>query len=267
MNALTRTVPASFASALCAAAPDEAIDVTRARAQHAAYCQALADAGVAVTTLAAADTLPDSCFVEDTAVVAAGVALITRPGAPSRRAEPIAVAEALVGRFELVHVADPAELGGEDSEHLADLATLDGGDCMRVGNTIYVGRSARTNVAGIARLAEVFEPRGLRVVPIELPAGVLHLKCVCAPLGDARITLAEDSIPLEHFAGLHIVSVPAAEAYAANVVAIGDRVLMAAGFPHTHEALEHAGFHVTALDTSEFRKADGALTCLSILTP
>jgi dimethylargininase len=252
MDALTRTVAARFTDALCAATPDVPIDLALARAQHAAYCQALADAGAAVTTLPAADALPDSCFVEDTAVVAGGVALITRPGAPSRRAEPAAIAEVLGARFELAYVEEPA--------------TLDGGDCMRVGTTIYVGRSARTNSAGIARLAQVFEPRGFRVVAIDLAPSVLHLKCVCAPLGDDRITLAEGSLPREHFAGLGIVDVPAAESYAANVVAIGGRVLASAGYPRTHEALARAGFLVHVLDTSEFRKADGALTCLSILS-
>jgi len=250
MIALTRPVPASFASALCAAAPDEALDVERARSQHAAYRAALAECGVSVTLLSAADALPDSCFVEDTAVVAAGVALITRPGAPSRQPETTATAEALRTRCELAYVQAPA--------------TLDGGDCMRVGRTIFVGRSARTNAAGIARLAEVFEPRGLRVVAIEMPRAVLHLKCVCAPLGD-RITLADESIPRAAFGDIHVVRVPAAESYAANVLAIGDRVIAAAGFPRTHEALTQAGLTVLPLATTEFRKADGALTCLSIV--
>jgi dimethylargininase len=249
MFALVRPVPSSFADALCAVAPHEPIDIARARQQHAAYRTALAALGVNVTMLPAAHDLADSCFVEDTAVVAAGVALITRPGAPSRQAEPVATAEALRTRCDVVVMQPPA--------------TLDGGDCMRVGNTIFVGRSARTNAPGIARLADVFEPRGLRVVPIAMP-NVLHLKCVCAPLGDDRITLADDSIPPDAF-GVDVVRVPAAESYAANVLCIGDRVLVADGFPRTREALERAGLHTTALATTEFRKADGALTCLSIL--
>jgi dimethylargininase len=252
MIALIRPIPASFASALCAAAPDEPIDLERARTQHAAYVAALTDAGAETIALPVADALPDSCFVEDTAVVAAGVALITRPGAPSRQAETAATAEALRTRYELAFVREPA--------------TLDGGDCMRVGTTIFVGRSARTNDAGIARLTEVFAPRGIRVVAIELPAGVLHLKCVCAPLGDDRITLADDSIARDHFGDLHVVRVPAEESYAANVLAIGDRVLVSAGYPRTHEVLTRAGVRITPLATTEVRKADGALTCLSILS-
>ena len=251
MIALTRPVPMTFANALCATAPTEPIDLERARHQHAAYVAAIAAAGVEIHMLPAADTLADSCFVEDTAVVAAGVALITRPGAPSRQAEPAATADALRSRYELHYVREPA--------------TLDGGDCMRVGSTIFVGRSARTNSAGIARLAEVFEPRGLRVIAIDLPATVLHLKCVCAPLGDDRITLADGTIARDAF-DIDVVRVPADESYAANVLALGDRVIVADGYPRTHDALTRAGLRIVPLATSEFRKADGALTCLSILS-
>lgn len=243
MIAFVRDVPTSFAKALCAT--PAAIDVAEARRQHAAYRAAL---GVPVTVVAADDALPDCCFIEDTAVVAGGVALITRPGAASRQREPDAVARVLGEHVEIAHMSAPA--------------TLDGGDCMRVGQTIYVGRSARTNEAGIARLAEVFEPRGLRVVPVDLPREVLHLKCVCAPLGDDRITLVT-GVP--RFGSFAVVEVPAAESYAANVLAIGSRVLIADGFPQTADALARAGFDVVPLATTEFRKADGALTCLSIL--
>ncbi|MDQ3370758.1 MAG: arginine deiminase family protein [Myxococcota bacterium] len=251
MIAFTRGVPASFADALCATPAAVPISVELARQQHAAYRAALVELGVVVTEVAIADELPDSCFVEDTAVVAPGVALVTRPGAVSRRPETAAMAAALAGQLDVSHMVAPA--------------TLDGGDCMRVGSTVYVGRSARTNAAGIARLAEVFEPRGVRVVPIAMPAGVLHLKCVCAPLGDERITLADGTIPRDAFGDVHVVAIPAEERYGANVVAIGAHVLVADGFPRTHAALTAAGFRVVPLATTEFRKADGALTCLSIV--
>jgi dimethylargininase len=241
--AFVRDVPASFAKALCAT--PASIDLAEARRQHAAYRAALA---VPVTVVPADDALADCCFIEDTAVVAGGIALITRPGAPSRQPEPEAVARVLTEHVELAHMTAPA--------------TLDGGDCLRMGQTIYVGRSARTNEAGIARLADVFEPRGFRVVPIDLAPDVLHLKCVCAPLGDDRITLVEG---MPGLGALAVIEIPAAESYAANVLAIGSRVLVADGFPRTAEALARAGFDVVPLATTEFRKADGALTCLSIL--
>ena len=251
MRALMRGVPSSFPHALAAAAPASPIDVALARAQHAAYRAALEAAGVAVTLLPADEACPDCCFVEDTAVVAGGVALVTRPGAASRRPEVEAIAAALAPVLELARMTEPA--------------TLDGGDCMRVGRAIYVGRSARTNAAGIARLAAVFAPRGFDVVAVELPAGVLHLKCVCAPLGGDRVLLARDTLPASTFPRADLLRVPAGEAYAANAVAVGSHVVVAAEYPRTHDLLAAAGFTLHPVPTSEVRKADGSLTCQSIL--
>jgi dimethylargininase len=265
IRALLRGIPDSFAGALSAAPPEEPIDVPRARAQHAAYRAALEASGAAVTELPADERLPDCVFVEDTAVVsgrpgeAGGLALITRPGAPSRRGETDAVAAALGRHLELARVEEPA--------------TLDGGDCMRLGATLYIGRSARTNAAGIARAEAVLAPRGLRIVAVELPPGVLHLKCVCSPLGDGRVLLAEGTLPPGLFDAA-IVWVPAEERYAANAVAIGadgsdgadvTHVIAAAEYPRTLEALAAAGLRVHPVPTSEVRKADGSLTCQSIL--
>lgn len=246
MRALTREVPDSFAKALVAKPSDIPIDIVTARAQHAVYRQLLATLGVNVKLLPAEHTLPDSCFVEDTAVVVDNIALITRPGAPSRQSEPQRVADALA-KLERIYMKDPA--------------TLDGGDVMRVGKRIFVGKSARTNAAGIAELERVFKD----VVVIDMPRDVLHLKCVCAPLGPDRMTLADDTIPARAFGSIDIVRVPAEEAYAANVLAIGASVLVPAGFPRTRDALAAVGFSPLELHTSEFRKADGALTCLSIM--
>jgi dimethylargininase len=246
--AITRKVPSTFANAICASTPATPIDVDRARQQHAEYCAALLRLGVSVITLDADDALPDCCFVEDTAVVAGGVALATNPGAASRRGEVKDVALALSNIARVVPMRGPA--------------TLDGGDCMRVGKTIYVGRSARTNAAGIEMLAHAFPT--FRVVAVDLPEGVLHLKCVCAPLGDRQVTLVE-SMPRAAFRDVDAVLIPERESYAANVLAIGSNVLVPDGFPRTAEAIARAGFDVIPLATTEFRKADGALTCLSIL--
>lgn len=246
LRALARSIPSSFSSALCAEVPAHPIDVALARTQHAAYCAALAACGATVEVLAGEEACPDSCFIEDTAVVVGGRALLTRPGAPSRRAETAAVATALARWLDVVEMTAPA--------------TLDGGDCMRVGDTLYVGRSARTNPLGIAQLAAL----GLRVVAVDLPPGVLHLKCVCSPLGDDRILLAEQSIPAQKF-DADVVWVPASETYAANAVAIGGHVIVADGYPRTSEALAAAGFTLHAVPTSEVRKADGSLTCQSIV--
>ena len=251
MRALVRELAGSFADALTAVRPAPPIDVARARAQHAAYVAGLGWLGATVTVLEADERFPDGCFVEDCAVIAGGVALLTRPGAPSRQGEVAVVAAALERLVECATMAAPA--------------TLDGGDCLRIGRRIFVGRSARTNQAGLQRLAEVFMPRGLRVVAVTLPPGVLHLKCVCSPLGDGRVLVAEGVLPAGTFEDLTLVEVPRDEAYAANCVAVGGRALMAAGYPGARAAVEAAGLEVRTLDVSETRKADGALTCMSLL--
>jgi len=248
VRALVREIPASFSEALCAQAPDQPIDIALARSQHAAYVAALQAAGARVETLAADEAHPDCVFVEDTAVIVDGVALITQPGAPSRRGETRAIAAALARDIEIVRM---------DGD-----ATLDGGDCMRIGDTIYVGASARTNSSGIARLSDVFSR--LRVVTVWLPAGVLHLKCVCTPLGGNRMLLAEHSLAPSTF-DADVITIPAGETYAANAVAVGTNVIVADGFSRTHDALAAAGFTVHRVPTSEVRKADGSLTCQSLL--
>ncbi|HSK00736.1 MAG TPA: hypothetical protein VK932_05820 [Kofleriaceae bacterium] len=261
IRALIRGVPDSFVHALSAAPREGAsaqIDVRLARAQHAAYRAALEACGAIVTELSADERFPDCVFVEDTAVVAGGpgegaggrLALITRPGAPARRGEIEAVAVELACHLELARIEEPA--------------TLDGGDCMWLGQTLYIGRSARTNAAGIARAEAALAPRGYRIVPVELPPGVLHLKCVCSPLGDGRVLLAEGTLPADLF-DTGIVWVPAEERYAANAVAVGEHVIAAAEYPRTLAALAAAGLRVHPVPTSEVRKADGSLTCQSLL--
>jgi dimethylargininase len=248
VRALLRSMPDSFAKALSAVPPDPPIDPALGRLQHAAYRAALEACGAGVEMLAADESCPDCVFIEDTAVVFEGVALIARSGAVSRRPEASAAAAALAKTHELVRMAEPA--------------TLDGGDCLRVGRTIYVGRSARTNAEGIAQLARAFP--GLRVVPVELPPGVLHLKCVCSLLDEDRLALCEGTIPASVFSA-SVLWIPRDELYASNLVAIGQHAVVAEGYPRTHEAVASAGFTVHPVPVSEVRKADGSLTCQSII--
>lgn len=251
IRALTRHVPNSFANALSAEPPDPPIDVALARQQHFQYCMALAECGAIVTTLPVDERCPDSVFVEDTAVVVDQQALITRPGALSRRLETESIAETLGAWLNCIPMTEPA--------------TLDGGDCMLVGRRMFVGRSARTTADGIAQLAHAFAPRGIEVVPIDLPPRVLHLKCVVSPLGFDRLLLAEGTLDHELFGALEIVWVPEEETYAANAVAIGKHVIVADGFPRTLSALVKAGLEPHPVPCSEVRKADGSLTCQSIV--
>lgn len=248
MRAVIRDLSPRFADAL--SANPQPIDVALAQQQHAAYAEALEACGVTVIRVPGDARFPDCCFVEDTAVVIGGRALITRPGAASRRGEVEAIETALRD-------------AGLDIAQMFDPATLDGGDCLRLGNTIYVGRSARSNAEGIAALEGAFPD--FTVKPLDLPPNVLHLKCVVSALDQRRVLLAANTIDPTVFP--EAVIIPHDELYAANCVAIGEHAIAADGFPATRTALEHAGFTIHAVPTSEVRKADGSLTCQSIVFP
>ncbi len=252
IRAIVREIPNTFQRAVSAKPPEVPIRVARAKGQHRAYVRALRDAGVKVSVLPADDRFPDCCFVEDCALLVEGTALVTNMGISSRRGEEAAVADALANEVRLEYMAAPA--------------TLDGGDCLVIGRRIYVGMFNRTNEEGLRRVREVFGPRGYAVVPVPL-AGGLHLKSACSYAGNGKILLAEKTLRTDVFCDVEILKVPADEAYAANCVSLEPKVLISDGFPATRRMLEAAGFEVIALDTSEFRKADGALTCLSILIP
>jgi len=249
-HAITRSISDRFQEAVTLAPALEPINVSLARKQHSAYVAALRFLGLTVTELPPLAEHPDCCFVEDCAIYAEGVALITQLGAPSRQGEESTVADALAPFARIERMTAPA--------------TLDGGDCMRVGKRWYVGQSARTNAAGIAKVRAVFEPLGFEIDEVPLN-NVLHLKCVCSPLGDNCILLAHGSLPRHTFRGVEVVEIPEDETYAANCVRVHDTVLVSRGFPNAATALKAAGFTVLPLEMSEIKKADGSLTCLSIL--
>lgn len=250
--AITRGISSTFARALVQHAPAAALDVDGARRQHAAYREALGALGFTVVALPADDRFPDGCFVEDAAVVHEGTALLTRPGAPSRRGEGEALREVLAGLAGVGRI-----------ETMQAPATLEGGDCLRLGDRLYVGLGARTNAEGVARARAVFGPLGLEVVGV--PIGeTLHLKCLCSSPGPGHALVAEGTLPPGTFADVETIVVPRAEAHAANCVAAAGAVLIPAGCPATTAALEAAGYRVSTVDNEHIRRADGALTCLSI---
>ncbi|HYT24874.1 MAG TPA: arginine deiminase family protein [Actinomycetota bacterium] len=251
--ALVRPPGASFGRALSEHPDRDTIDPDRAAAQHAGYRDALRRAGLDVVVLPVAEELPDACFVDDCAVVAGGDALLTRPGAPSRAAEPELLA------------ADLGRLAGR-VERMAPPATLDGGDVLALGDSLVVGRSRRTNQAGIDRLAAFAAGRGLRVAVAELPAGTLHLQSSVTALGARAVVGRPDVLDQPAFGPAEArVEVPPDEAPACNVVVAGGTIVMPAGCPRTAAALAALGFAVDELDLSEFAKADGGATCLSLL--
>jgi dimethylargininase len=247
--ALVRPPSDAFARAI--SSTGAVLDPDRARAQHAAYRDALADL-VEVIALPPDDELPDACFVDDCAVVLGGGALLTRPGSPARAAEPERLAGALERLVELERMTAPA--------------TLDGGDVLRLGRTLVAGRSERTGQDGIAQLAAFAERRGGRVEVAAVPPGTLHLQSAVTALAEDAVVGTAELLEQPALHGVTIkVVVPPEEVAAANVVAVGTTVVLPAGCPQTAAAVAALGFDVREVDLSEFAKADGGASCLSLL--
>jgi dimethylargininase len=244
--------PPSDAFARAISSTGATMDPARARDQHAAYRAALADL-VEVVALPADEELPDACFVDDCAVVLGGRALLTRPGAPSRAAEP----ERLAGVLERLV---------DELERMTAPATLDGGDVLRLGRALVAGRSGRTGQDGIAQLAAFAEAAGGRVEVAAVPAGTLHLQSAVTPLADDVVVGMAELLEQPALRGVATrVVVPPEEVAAANALAVGTTVVLPAGCPRTAAAVAALGFEVREVDLSEFAKADGGATCLSLL--
>jgi dimethylargininase len=251
-HALVRPPGASFAHAISSS--QAAIDVALAQAQHAEYRQALAEAGVQVEVLPPDERYPDSCFMQDPAMVIAGRAIITRPGAASRRGEEEALVELLASRFPTTRIVAPG--------------TLEGGDVLILPDRVGVGRSDRTNRAGIAQLVVALSDlTGFAGLPVlEAPvAGYLHLLSAVTHLGDGTLLAVEDFVLPPSLAGFPVLHVPANEGYACNALGIGDKVILPAGYPKTAATLKAHGYDVLLVPTTEFAKADGGVTCLALV--
>jgi dimethylargininase len=238
-----------MAEGLVTYAEREPVDVALAAKQHDAYVAALRACGWEIREVAQDDSLPDSAFVEDTVVVCGDLAVLTRPGAAERQAE-------VAGTEDAVR-----ELG-LDVARIEDPGTLDGGDVLTVGSTLYVGRGGRTNEEGIRQLAALAVPRGFEVVTVPL-RGVLHLKSAVTALPDGTIIAADPSL-LDTGPLPPLQAVP--EEAGSHVVPLGgDTVLMSASAPRSAELFAERGFEVIAVDIGEFEKMEGCVTCLSVL--
>jgi len=248
-HAIVRPPSSSYAACL-REHPDPPIDIPLARTQHAGYVAALRDAGIVVDVLAELPDAPDATFVEDTAIVLDTCALVTRPGARTRRAEVASIAAALEGRRTITIMPPPG--------------TIDGGDVMRIGRHLVVGLSQRTDRAGADALAKVAATDDIRVITVDVPSG-LHLKSACSvvtpelvvvhgALGDALRRVLDPSIVL--------LAVP--EPTGANVLGLGDRVLVSSAAPRTAELLVARGLRVHTVELSQIHLGDGALSCLSL---
>ncbi len=250
-TAITRDVSPALAACELSFVSRSPIDIGLAREQHAAYCRAFESLGCDVIELPALVDYPDSVFVEDVALVFDEVAVATRPGAESRRGEGDAVHELLGSLRPLLRIQAPG--------------TLDGGDVLCIGKRVFVGISARSNEAGRTQLRELLAPHGYSVEGVAT-CECLHLKSAVTQVGANTLLMNHawlvDALP---FAGYEVINVDPDEEHAANAVRVGDAVLYPDCFPKTLSRLRAAGIDVTTVDVSELQKAEGAVTCCSLL--
>lgn len=250
LTAITRQVSPSINQCVLSFHERQPIDIKMAIDQHTAYEQLLSELGVRVVRLAVEPDLPDAVFVEDPAVVVDEVAVISRMGATTRRPEARSLGAALSPYRPLKFLSEPA--------------TLDGGDVMRVGRTLYVGVSARTNREGVEQLANLLRPYDYEVKPIEV-RGCLHLKSACSYIGENTVLVNREWIDEERLKGFAVIDIPAEEQAAANALLLWDAVIVPASFPRTCARLEREGFHIRTIDVSELQKAESGVTCMSLI--
>lgn len=228
-------------------------DPERALGQHQAYCAALQQCGLELLCLDADAAHPDSTFVEDTAVLVKGCAILTRPGAASRVEEVLPIREVLAQHYSQLHSIEAP-------------GTLDGGDVCEAGNHFFIGVSDRTNETGAQQLAVLLASYGYSsdLVNIRGVPGILHLKSGLAYLSDNRLAVIPTLAEYEQFRGYDVIMVASSEQYAANCICINDHILVAAGYPLFEKHLRELGLETIALEMSEFQKMDGGLSCLSL---
>ena len=248
--AVTRPVSPSLADCELTHLERAPLDVARAVAQHGRYETLLRSLGATVVQVAAAPAFPDAVFIEDTAIVLDEVAVMTRPGALARRGESGPVAALLAGYRAVVAMEAPA--------------TLDGGDVVRVERTLYVGRSSRTNDEGIEQLRRLVQQYEYRVVPVQF-SGCLHLKSAVTTVAERVLLMNPTCVAASAFADCESMPTHAREPAGANALRIASTLVYASQFPRTRELPERRGLRVESLDYSELAKAEGAVTCCSLV--
>ncbi len=248
--ALVRPVPPSINRCEVTHIERTPIDFARATEQHAGYEQALEALGCRLEHVEGEPEMADSVFIEDTTVAVDELAVITRPGAESRRGETAGVAKALANYRKLAWIDAPG--------------TLDGGDVLRVGRELFVGRTARSNDDGIAQLRALLAPFGYSVRGVEVH-GALHLKTAITEAGDGLLLVNREWIDVAPFAGYELLDVDPAEPFAANVLRMGAAAIVPSAHPRTAARLEARGIATRTVDASELAKAEGGVTCCSVL--
>lgn len=248
--AITRAVSPDMARCELTHLDRVPIDIEAARQQHREYEACLADLGCAVRQLPAGDGMPDSVFIEDAALVLDELAIITRPGAASRRGECVAAAEALREYRDVREIRAPG--------------TLDGGDVLRLGRRLFVGASGRSNAAGIDHLRALVTPLGYAVIAVPL-RGCLHLKSAVTAVGDGLLVANRAWVDPAVFGEVEVIDVDPAEPFAANILAVNGVAVLSAAHPRTRERLEARGLRTRAVDVTEVAKAEGGVTCCCLL--
>ena len=248
--AITRDVSPRFNECEITHIDRSPIDVNVAQEQHHAYVQALKELGCAVLELPAEAELPDSVFVEDTAVILPEVALITRPGADSRKPETESIIPMLRPYRELVFIESPA--------------TVDGGDVLVVGKNIYVGMSTRSNQMAVDQMNDLLGKYGYKVRGVELH-DCLHLKTAVTHVDDKTLLINRRWVDVENFEGYELIDVDESEPFAANCLLVGDAIIFPVEFPKTSAKLEARGYKLKPVAADELAKAEGAVTCCSLI--
>ncbi|MGH8281380.1 MAG: dimethylarginine dimethylaminohydrolase family protein [Gammaproteobacteria bacterium] len=248
--AITRAVSPSIVHCKLTHLAREPMDLQRARAQHQRYEELLEELGCKLVRLPAEPELPDSVFVEDTAVVLDELAVITRPGAESRRAETASIADVLKQYRKLAYIESPG--------------TLDGGDVLQVGKRLYVGLSKRSNAQGIEQLRNIVAAVGYSVAAVELH-DCLHLKSAVTQVADDALLINRNWVDAGVFGPMHSIDVASSEPFGANSVRIGKTLVYPSAFPETRGRLEAHGIDVRTVDASELAKAEGGVTCCSLI--
>lgn len=248
--AITRQISPRFDECELTHLDRQPIDLDLARAQHHEYEAALRDLGCEVISLAAEPDLPDSVFVEDVALVFDEVAIITRPGANSRKLETESIAQALAPYRALRTIQAPG--------------TLDGGDVLRVGKAVYIGLSSRSNRSAVNQTQEFLLPHGYTVKGAEV-TGCLHLKSAVTQVREDTLLINPAWVERSIFGEMKFIEVDESEPSAANAIWIDDVVIYPSSFPKTRQRLERAGLSLKIVAATEVAKAEGAVTCCSLI--
>ena len=250
LTAITRQVSPSINKCELTHLERQPIDFKIAKNQHEKYEDVLRSLGIKVISLTAETDLPDSVFVEDTAIVLDEIAVITRPGADSRLPEIFSIANALSTFRKLDHIKAPA--------------TLDGGDVLVSGKTIAVGYSSRSNHLALEQMQIILGPYGYTIQGVEI-SGCLHLKSAVTRVAEKNLLINPDWIDKKFFPGMGFIEIDGSEPFSANALLVGKSVIFPGTFPKTHKRLEAAGIAIVPVDVSELAKAEGGVTCCSLI--